>query len=66
MAPDVLLRAINANLPRDIAVSEVAEAPDGFHAIRDAISDSSYPAPDLNAPATPEAILKAIEASRHE
>ncbi len=37
LAPDVLLRALNANLPRDVAVSDVAEAPDGFHAIRDAV-----------------------------
>jgi xanthine dehydrogenase molybdopterin-binding subunit B len=37
-----------------------------FHAIRDAISNSSCPDPDLNAPATPESILKAIEASRNE
>lgn len=33
---DVWLRALNANLPRDVAVLEVAEAPQGFHAIRDA------------------------------
>ncbi len=32
-----LVRALNANLPDDIAVREVAEAPAGFHAIRDAI-----------------------------
>ena len=37
-----------------------------FYAIRDAISDRNGTAPPLNAPATPEAILKAIEASRHE
>jgi len=37
-----------------------------FHAIRDAISDTACSAPDLNAPATPESILNAIEASRHE
>lgn len=32
-----LVRALNANLPDDIAVCDVAEAPAGFHAIRDAI-----------------------------
>jgi tRNA pseudouridine38-40 synthase len=32
----VLRRALNANLPRDIAVLDVAEAPVGFHPIRDA------------------------------
>ncbi|MEN6459592.1 MAG: tRNA pseudouridine(38-40) synthase TruA [Thermoguttaceae bacterium] len=30
---DVLRRALNANLPEDIAVLQVEEAPDGFHAI---------------------------------
>ncbi len=34
---DVLRRAINAELSRDIGVLEVAEAPAGFHAIRDAV-----------------------------
>jgi tRNA pseudouridine38-40 synthase len=34
---ETLLRALNANLPPDIAVTEVASAPEGFHAIRDAI-----------------------------
>jgi tRNA pseudouridine38-40 synthase len=33
LPPDVLLRALNANLPHDIAVLDVAEAPEGFHAI---------------------------------
>ena len=31
LPPEVLLRALNANLPHDIAVLEVAEAPEGFH-----------------------------------
>ena len=35
LAVDVLQRALNANLPEDIAVLEVAPAADGFHAIRD-------------------------------
>lgn len=35
---DVLQRALNAELPRDIAVRSVEEAPAGFHAIRDAVS----------------------------
>jgi len=34
---DVLQRALNAELPRDVAVREVTEAPDGFHPIRDAV-----------------------------
>jgi tRNA pseudouridine38-40 synthase len=33
LPPDILLRALNANLPHDIAVLDVAEAPEGFHAI---------------------------------
>jgi tRNA pseudouridine38-40 synthase len=37
LPPDVLRRALNAVLPHDIAVLEVAEAPDGFHPIRDAV-----------------------------
>lgn len=32
LEPDVLRRALNAELPRDIAVLDVAEAPEGFHA----------------------------------
>jgi len=36
LAPAVLLKALNAELPRDVAVRDVCEAPDGFHAIRDA------------------------------
>ena len=35
LAHDVLQRALNANLPQDIAVLDVAPAPEGFHAIRD-------------------------------
>lgn len=37
LTADVLRRALDANLPRDIVVRDVREAPDGFHAIRDAI-----------------------------
>ncbi len=37
LPPDVLRRAIDAHLPHDIVVREVREAPEGFHAIRDAI-----------------------------
>lgn len=33
-----LQRALNGNTPLDIVVLDVAEAPDGFHAIRDAVS----------------------------
>jgi xanthine dehydrogenase large subunit len=35
-----------------------------FYAIRDAITTAQKPAPELHAPATPEAVLKAIEAGQ--
>ena len=35
-----------------------------FHAIRDALSSEQCPMPDLQAPATPESILRAIEAAK--
>ncbi len=34
---EVLRKALDANLPKDMVIREVREAPDGFHAIRDAI-----------------------------
>ncbi|MBN1590480.1 MAG: tRNA pseudouridine(38-40) synthase TruA [Pirellulales bacterium] len=37
LAPDVLQKALNAVLPPDVAVLDVAEAAEGFHAIRDAV-----------------------------
>ena len=38
LEPNVLCRALDANTPDDIYVKQVVEAPDGFHAIRDAVS----------------------------
>jgi tRNA pseudouridine38-40 synthase len=35
LPPEVLLRAINANLPHDVAVLDVADVPGGFHPIAD-------------------------------
>jgi len=35
-----------------------------FHAIRDAIATSDQPLPDLEAPATPEAVLRAIDGGK--
>ena len=32
-----------------------------FHAIRDAIATDAQPLPDLQAPATPEAVLNAVD-----
>jgi tRNA pseudouridine38-40 synthase len=37
LEPDVLLRAINANLPQDIAVLEIEQTVDDFHPIRDVV-----------------------------
>ncbi|NQU23886.1 MAG: tRNA pseudouridine(38-40) synthase TruA [Candidatus Nealsonbacteria bacterium] len=37
LTTDVLQRALNAELPRDVAVLHVNEAADGFHPIRDAL-----------------------------
>ena len=37
LTADVLRRALNAELPEDVAVLEVAEAADDFHPIRDAL-----------------------------
>ena len=36
--PEVLTKALNAELPEDMLVFEVGEAPAGFHALRDAAS----------------------------
>jgi tRNA pseudouridine38-40 synthase len=38
IAPQQLVLALNANLPGDIRVLEACEAPQNFHAIRDAVS----------------------------
>jgi tRNA pseudouridine38-40 synthase len=38
LTPEVLRRALNANTPPDIDVSEVRLAPDQFHATRDAVA----------------------------
>jgi tRNA pseudouridine38-40 synthase len=37
LPPDVLTKALNAELPEDLLVFEVEQAADGFHALRDAI-----------------------------
>ena len=37
LAAEIIQRALNAELPDDMAVLEAAEAPPGFHAIRDAV-----------------------------
>jgi tRNA pseudouridine38-40 synthase len=53
LPPDVFRRALNGNLPHDMHVREVREAPEGFHAIRDAVGKryryviQDGPQPDL-------------------
>jgi tRNA pseudouridine38-40 synthase len=37
LPPDVFQRALNAELPHDMAVLDARDAPPGFHAIRDAV-----------------------------
>ena len=74
LAPDfrVELMSGSANLEDTIYRSKaVGEPPfmlglSAFHAIRDAIGDSERSAPNLHAPATPEAILRAIVGASNE
>jgi tRNA pseudouridine38-40 synthase len=53
LAPEMLCRALNGNLARDLYVFEVREMPEGFHAIRDAVAKryryviQDGPAPDI-------------------
>jgi len=69
IAPDFRVELIrnNANLEETIYRSKaVGEPPlmlglSVFHALRDAIVSESNPLPDLQAPATPEAVLRAFE-----
>ncbi len=74
LAPDfrVALMQSNPNSEDTIYRSKaVGEPPlmlalSAFHAIRDAIATEDCPTPDLQAPATPESILHAIQAAKHE
>ncbi|MBT8092136.1 MAG: xanthine dehydrogenase molybdopterin binding subunit [Gammaproteobacteria bacterium] len=74
LAPDfrVTLMRNSANRENTIYRSKaVGEPPlmlglSAFHAIRDAIATAQNPAPNLHAPATPEAILRALEESGDE
>jgi len=74
LAPDFRVELMQSNpnsedtIYRSKAVGEppLMLALSAFHAIRDAIASDDYSAPDLQAPATPEAILHAIEAAKHE
>jgi xanthine dehydrogenase large subunit len=74
LAPDFRAEMMQSNpnsedtIYRSKAVGEppLMLALSAFHAIRDAIANDAWPMPDLRAPATPEAILNAIQAANHE
>ncbi len=74
LAPDFRVALMQSVANREDTIyrsKAVAEPPlmlalSVFHAIRDAIATSDTAMPDLHAPATPEAILRAIEAASHE
>ena len=74
LAPDFRVKLMESVANREDTIyrsKAVAEPPlmlalSAFYAIRDAISASDTAMPDLQAPATPEAILRAIEAASHE
>jgi xanthine dehydrogenase large subunit len=69
LAPDFRVQLLQNAANREDTIyrsKAVGEPPlmlgiSAFHAIRDAIATDEQPLPDLQAPATPEAVLKAIE-----
>jgi xanthine dehydrogenase large subunit len=68
VAPDFRVELVNDSINREQTIyrsKAVGEPPfmlalSVFHAIRDAIANRANPLPDLKAPATPEAVLRAI------
>jgi len=74
LAPDFRVKLVQglANREKTIYRSKaVGEPPlmlglSAFHAIRDALADSDAPMPDLQAPATPEAVLSALRGAMDE
>ena len=74
LAPDFRVELMQSNpnaedtIYRSKAVGEppLMLALSAFHAIRDAIATEDCPTPDLQAPATPESILHALQAAKHE
>ncbi|MDH5262935.1 MAG: xanthine dehydrogenase molybdopterin binding subunit, partial [Gammaproteobacteria bacterium] len=72
LAPDFRVELMQSSPNREDTIyrsKAVGEPPlmlalSAFHAIRDAIASDDYPMPDLQAPATPEAILKALHGGR--
>ena len=74
LAPDFRVRLVHNRANREDTIyrsKAVGEPPlmlalSAFHAIRDAIADDDHAAPDLQAPATPEAILRALRGDAGE
>jgi len=74
LAPDFRVELMQSNpnpedtIYRSKAVGEppLMLALSAFHALRDAIATEECPTPDLQAPATPESILHAIQVAKHE
>ena len=74
LAPDFRVELIQNSANREDTIyrsKAVGEPPlmlclSAFHAIRDAIAESDHAAPDLQAPATPESILRAIQGAADE
>ncbi len=74
LAPDFRVTMMQNSANREDTIfrsKAVGEPPlmlglSAFHAIRDAIASPENPAPDLQAPATPEAILRALAESGNE
>ncbi len=72
LAPDFRVQLLQSAENREDTIyrsKAVGEPPfmlgiSAFHAIRDAIATDKDPLPDLQAPATPEAVLKAIDGGR--
>ncbi len=72
LAPDFRVELMQGSPNREDTIyrsKAVGEPPlmlalSAFHAIRDAIASDDCPMPDLQAPATPEAILKALHGGR--
>ncbi|MGB5333392.1 MAG: xanthine dehydrogenase molybdopterin binding subunit [Woeseiaceae bacterium] len=74
LAPDFRVQLMQGFANREDTIyrsKAVGEPPlmlslSAFHAIRDAIADDDLPSPDLQAPATPEAVLRALHGSANE
>lgn len=74
LAPDFRVELMQSVANKEDTIyrsKAVAEPPlmlalSAFYAIRDAIASDASPLPDLQAPATPESILNALQAASHE